>query len=318
MAFPRRRILAAPALLAVTQLGGALCPAAAQGVDAERQAPGFYRFRLGGYTLTVINDGTSRLADPAGGFVRNAPAEQVRAALQAAFLPTSHYDVTFNLTVLETGSETILFDTGTGGLLAPTAGRMWANLAAAGINPAQVTRIIFTHFHADHISGLVTREGATRFPNAELVAPAPEWAFWTSERAPQQARALVASRFAPYQGRVRQVPTDADLGSGIQAISTPGHTPGHCSYAIESGQARLIVLGDLTNAPVFNLNHPGWHIAYDQDPVLAEATRRAFFDRAVAERALLIGYHWPFPAIGRVRRQDDGYALVPIEWSSGV
>ncbi len=317
MAVSRRGImLAAPALLAAPSLLAAR--AAWAQAPAPAQAPGFYRFKLGDYTLTVINDGINRLPNPAGGFVKNASAADVQAALESNFLPTGHYDITFNLTVLQTGRETILFDTGTGGLLAPTAGRMWDNLAAAGIDPASVDRIIFTHFHGDHVSGLVTREGAARFAKAELVVPAAEWAFWTGDGAPAQAKTMVANRFAPYQGRVKQVASNADLGSGITGIPTPGHTPGHTTYGIQSGSASLIVLGDVTNAPVFNLNNPGWHIAFDQDPVMAEASRRAFFDRAAADKTPIIGYHWPFPAVGRVRKQGSGYALAPIEWSVGI
>lgn len=312
MALSRRAILATPALLAGHRA------ARAEPAVATAQAPGFYRLKLGEYTLTVINDGTGRLANPTGGFVRNATAEAVRAALADDFLPTDHFVMTFNLTVLQTGRETVLFDAGTGGLLAPTAGHMWENLAAAGIDPAGIDRVIFTHLHADHVSGLVTREGEARFARAELIVPAPEWAFWTGEQAPAQARAMVAGRFAPYRGRTRQVAPDAELGSGIRAIPTHGHTQGHCSYEIQSGAASLIVMGDLTNAPVFNLNHPGWHIAYDMDGPEAEATRRAFFDRAAADRTPIIGYHWPFPAVGRVRKQRDGYTLVPIPWSVGL
>ena len=317
MTISRRSMLAAPALLA----GSAWLVegARAQGAAAPvAQAPGFYRFKLGDYTVTVINDGINRLPNPSGGFVRNAPAEQVRQALEDNFLPTGHFDITFNFTVLQTGRETILFDTGTGGILAPTAGRMWDNMAAAGIDPASVDRIIFTHFHGDHVSGLVTREGQARFPKAELVVPAPEWAFWTSDRASEQGRNMVANRFGPYQGKVRQVAPNADLGSGITGIPTHGHTPGHVTYGIQSGSATVIVLGDVTNAPVLNLYNPGWHIAFDMDATMAEATRRAFFDRAAADKTPIIGYHWPFPAVARVRKQGNGYALAPIEWSVGL
>lgn len=330
MPISRRATLAAPALLAVPALAApallaSAAPAAAQGAPptaapaaAPSQAPGFYRFRLGEYTVTVINDGIARRDNPGTGFVRNATTEQVTAALAAEFLPTGHFDNTFNFTVLQTGRETILFDTGTGGLLAPTAGTGWANLAAAGIDPAGVDRIVFTHFHADHISGLVTREGQARFPKAELVVPEGEWSFWRGERAPEAGRNAAANRFGPYQGRVRQVASNADLGAGITGIPTPGHTPGHTCWGVQSGNASLIVLGDLTNHPVFNLHNPGWHVIFDMDATQAEATRRAFFDRAAADATPIIGYHWGFPAVGRVRKVGDGYAVTPVQWSMGI
>ena len=317
MPTPRRALLAtAPALLAATTLPGARGASAQPATPA--QAPGFYRFKLGDYTVTVINDGIARRDNPSQGFVRNASAADVQAALRAEYMPTAHFDNTFNFTVLQTGRETILFDTGTGGLLAPTAGAMWTNLQAAGIDPAGVDRSIFTPFHGDHVSGLVTREGAARFPKAELLVPEGEWAFWRGDRAPEAARTMVGNRFGPYQGKVRPVASNADLGSGITGIPTHGHSPGHTSYGIQSGSATLIVQGDITNHPLFNMTNPGWHLVVDMDPVMAEATRRAFFDRAAADGTPIVGYHWGFPAVGRVRKQGGGYAVVPVNWSMGI
>lgn len=316
MSMSRRTTMLAAAAL---PLAGTLAPhgAAAQAA-APRQAPGFYRFKVGEYEVTVINDGIARRPDATEGFVRNATPDQVRAAMTDAFLPTPHFDNTFNLTVLNTGRETIFFDTGTGGLLAPTAGAMWDNLRAAGIDPANADKVIFTHFHGDHVSGLVTREGQARFPKAELIVPAPEWAFWTGDRAPEQAKQMVANRFAPYQGKVRQVAPNADLGGGIVGIPTHGHTPGHVSWGIQNGNASVIVLGDVTNHPVFNLQNPDWRIVFDMDADAAATTRRAFFDRAAADKTPIIGYHWPFPAVARVRKEGQGYALAPIQWSMGI
>jgi glyoxylase-like metal-dependent hydrolase (beta-lactamase superfamily II) len=318
MPMSRRSTLAAPAVLAIaaSPAGGALGQGGA--APGAVQAPGFYRFRLGDYTVTVINDGVARRDNPTQGFVRNASPEQVQAALRAEFLPTTHFDNTYNFTVLQTGRETILFDAGTGGLLAPTAGTMWANMQAAGIDPAQVDRIVFTHFHADHVSGLVTREGQARFPRAELLVPEGEWAFWRSERAAEAQRNMVANRFAPYQGRVRPIASNADLGGGIVGIPTHGHSPGHTCYGIQSGNATLIVLGDVTGHPVFTLTHVDWFTIFDMDPPAAVASRRALFDRAAADGTPIIGYHWGFPAVGRVRRTATGFDVVPVNWSMGV
>jgi glyoxylase-like metal-dependent hydrolase (beta-lactamase superfamily II) len=317
MSVSRRMMLAAPAALAAPALLGARSVSAQGAAAPLRQAPGFYRFKLGDYTVTVINDGIARRPDATEGFVRNATPQQVRDAMTEAFLPVPHFDNTYNFTVLETGRETVFFDTGTGGLLAPTSGTMWANLQAAGIDPANVDRVIFTHFHADHISGLVTREGQARFPKAELLVPEGEWSFWR-ERAPEQARATVANRFGPYEGKVRQIASNADLGSGITGVPTHGHSPGHTSYGIQSGNATVMVLGDVTNHPVFNLANPDWQVVFDMDPSMAAATRRAFFDRAAADKTPIIGYHWPFPAVARVRKEGNGFALVPVQWSMGI
>jgi glyoxylase-like metal-dependent hydrolase (beta-lactamase superfamily II) len=304
--------LAAPALIAATH-----AHAEGPATPARRQAPGFYRLRIGAFDVTVVNDGIARRDNPGEGFVRNADAAAVRAALADRMLPTTHLDNTFNITFVDTGSDLILFDTGTGGLLAPTAGTMWDNMAAAGIDPARVTKIVFTHFHGDHVSGLVSREGEARFANAELIVPEGEWAFWMGGRAPSQAAAMVRGRFAPYAAeRIRRVASNAEIVTGVVGLPAHGHTPGHTSYLVASGGASLLVLGDVTSHPAINLRNPGWHVVFDMDAEAAEATRRQVFDRAAADRQLIIGYHWPFPALGYVRKAGPGYELIPLPWTS--
>jgi glyoxylase-like metal-dependent hydrolase (beta-lactamase superfamily II) len=304
--------LAAPALLTAT-------PARAAVPQAGRQAPGFYRMKVGDYEVTVVNDGFNRRPNPGEGFVRNADKAAVEAALARDFLPTGHLDITFNITFVNTGRELILFDTGTGGLLAQTAGTMWDNMQAAGIAPEQVTKIAVTHFHGDHVSGLVTREGQARFPNAELIVPEAEWAFWMGDRAPAQPAAMVKGRFGPYPAeRIKRVASDAEVAPGIRGIPTHGHTPGHTSYSVQSGNGTLIILGDVTNHPTVNLRNPGWHIVFDMDAAEAEQTRRRLFDRAASDRTPIVGYHWPFPATGYVRKAGEGFDWVPIQWTSQV
>lgn len=286
--------------------------------QATAQAPGFYRFKVGDYQMTVVNDGISRLPDAGlATFVRNAPVEDVRAALASRFMPTDRLDITFNITFLNTGRQLILFDTGTGGQLAPTAGTMWANMQAAGIDPASVDLIVLTHFHGDHVSGLTDREGRARFPNAGIVVPETEWAFWMGDRAPAQPAAMVKSRFAPYaQDKVRRIASDAEIVPGVRAMPTFGHTPGHTSYLVSSGGATLLVLGDVTNHPAINLRNPGWHIGFDMDAPMAEATRRRVFDQAAADRTPIVGYHWPFPSLGYVVKAGNGYDMVSAGWTS--
>lgn len=329
----RRHLLATAGLAgaaAVTTAAAAPTPAAAQIAQAPAtgggQAPGFYRFRLGSLTALTVHDGFAQRPDARQGFVRNATPEQVEAALRDAFLPVDSFRIPYTVTFLETPRGVVAFDTGTGGQLGATAGRLHDNLRAAGVAPERVTDIVFTHFHPDHVTGLTTAEGAAVWPNAALHVPAPEWAFWTDEArantAPEAMRpafANVRRRFAPYgEARVRRFEPGAEVLPGVRSVATHGHTPGHTSYVVADGADLLLVLGDVTNRPELFVRNPGWHVVFDMDAAAAEATRRRVFDTAAAERMLVAGYHWPFPALGRVARDGEGYRMVPADWSGAV
>ncbi|MCI0752565.1 MBL fold metallo-hydrolase [Teichococcus vastitatis] len=336
MNFDRRTLVLAAGAVAMAPavlrygLGSALAqaPAAAPTTglgDPAAQAPGFYRLKLGSRHVTLVNDGFGRRPKPTEGFVRNAEAGAVQAALEEAFLPTDALEIPYTVVVLDGPDGLTLFDTGTGGQLGATAGRMAANMRAAGLDAARVTRIVMTHFHGDHIAGLTDAGGKPTYPNAELVVPKEEWDFWMDDgqasRAPEPMRpafALVRRKMEPYKAKLRQVEGAAAVADGIQAVPTPGHTPGHTSYLLADGNDQLMVLGDVTNRPELNLRNPGWHLVFDMDPALAESTRRSTFDRVAADRIRCAGYHWPFPAVGHVAKEANGYRFVPVTWSSAV
>ena len=329
MDLDRRSLLQAAgvALMAPAILRLGMVEALAQGAPATvpEQAPGFYRFRLGSRTVTLLHDGFGARPNPTQGFVRNAEPAAVEAALREAFLPTEQMPIPYTATLLETPQGLVLFDTGTGGQLGRTAGHIPANMRAAGLDPAQISLVVLTHFHGDHITGLTDAAGEPSFPKAEIVVPKAEWDFWMDEgqasRAPQGMKAAfenVRKRFEPYKDRIRQVEGAAEVAPGIQARPTFGHTPGHTSYLLADGGDQVMLLGDVTNRPELNLRHPGWHLVFDMDPQMAEATRRRVFDEVAAERMRCIGYHFPFPANGYVTKDGEGYRFVPANWSSAV
>lgn len=310
--------LAAPALLRTT-------PAVAQtAAPATSQAPGFYRFKVGGFTVTTVHDGYA--ARPLENFVRNAPLAEVQAVMADSFLPTDTYRIPFTVTFVETPNAFVVFDTGNGVMPAgATNGRMIENMRSAGIDPARITHVIQSHFHGDHINGLLNTSGAAAFPNAEVVVPATEWAWWTEasneSRSPEGQRANFANttrRFAPYQGKIRQIADGAEAVPGIRAIAAYGHTPGHTMYRISDGAAQAIFVADITNRPELGFPRPDFHIVFDFDPVMAEATRRRVLDMVATDRIRITGYHFPFPANGYVARQGNGYRFVPADWSSQV
>jgi glyoxylase-like metal-dependent hydrolase (beta-lactamase superfamily II) len=309
--------LAAPPLLRVT-------PAAAQAPapTSPAQAPGFFRTRLGGFTVTTLHDGSR--AVPLQGFVRNAPIEEVQRVLAESFLPTDQLRISFTVTCVETPRGLVLFDTGNGAQPAGSpVGRLAENMRAAGLDPARVTTVVFSHFHGDHVNGLTTADGAAAFPNAEIVVPAAEWAWWSDSgnetRSPEGQRpnfANSARRFAPYGGKIRQVGDGAEAVPGIRAVAAHGHTPGHTVWHIADGGEQMMFLADLTNRPELLARRPDFHIVFDFDGGAAEATRRRIFDRVSSERMRVTGYHFPFPAMGFVAKEGNGYRFVPTDWAA--
>lgn len=319
----RTALLGAAAALATPALLRA-APAAAQGTSALPQAPGFFRQRLGGFTLTMLHDGSRTV--PLQGFVRNAPLEEVQRTLAESFLPTDALRITFTAPVVDTGRHLVLLDTGNGAQQgASTVGKVAENMRAAGLDAARITTVVLTHFHPDHINGLTTADGAAAFPNAELVVSEAEWRFWTDEaaasRAPEGMRPLFANvqaRFRPYQGKVRQLGADAEVVPGIRLLAAHGHTPGHSIVHVADGPEQLMYVADVTNRPELLARRPDFQIVFDMDGNAAEATRRRVFDRIAAERMRVAGFHFPFPATGFMAKEGNGYRFVPADWAAAI
>jgi glyoxylase-like metal-dependent hydrolase (beta-lactamase superfamily II) len=282
-------------------------------------AKGFAKFKVGDWNVTTIYDGVWEKAhDP--GFIKNATVDETKAALKAGGLTEEHVPITFTVTVVEKGGETIMFDSGTGGQLSPKAGLLAKeNLQAAGIDASKISKIVVTHYHPDHIFGLMAKDtNAQVFPNAEILVPEIEHKYWSApdliEKLPEARRGAakrIQATLSTWKN-VKTVADNADAVPGIKAINTNGHTPGHTSYELASGNGKLIVTGDLTNIPALFVKNPGWHAVFDADAALAEKNRRALFERAVAEGAVLTGYHWGMPGAGTIKKDGNGYALVPV------
>jgi glyoxylase-like metal-dependent hydrolase (beta-lactamase superfamily II) len=185
--------------------------------------------------------------------------------------------------------------------------------------------VIHSHFHGDHVNGLLNAEGGRAFPNAQVLVPEPEWAWWTTDanqaRSPEGQRptfANVARRFAPYQGVVTPFRPGAEVIPGVTSMAAHGHTPGHTIFRIADGDAQMMVLADLTNRPEIMMANPDWQIVFDFDGDAAAATRRRVLDMVATDRIRVTGYHYPFPANGFVARQGSGFRFVPADWSPVV
>ena len=322
----RRALMAAGASLgAVAAAGLDVSPAFAQAAPqaGAGQAPGFYRYKVGDITITAINDGFAMR--PLDGFVRNADLFAVQDAMKAAFLPETALPIPFTTLVVQTGGRLVLLDTGNGDSGAPTSGRWMANFTAAGFDPKAVNTVIFSHFHGDHINGLRLKDGSAVFPNAEIVVPAAEWAFWMDDarmgaapEAMKGAFANVRRVFGPIAKDVKQIADGATPAPGITAVSAPGHTPGHTAYRIASGNASMLFVADLTNHPALFVRNPDWSAVFDMDADMARATRRKMLDMAATDRTQLAFYHAPFPATGFVAKAGNGFEYVPVQWSPAM
>jgi len=328
MTITRRTILASTALAATPIVGPALAqPAPSTAAPAQgagsRQAPGFYRYKVGDIEVTAINDGFAQR--PLEGFVRNAELSQVQQAMQEAFLPGNALPITFNTLVLNNGGRLTLIDTGNGDMGAPTSGRWMANFRAAGFDPAQVNTVVISHFHGDHINGLRLKDGTAVFPNAEVMVPSTEWAFWMDEarmnQAPEAMKGAfqgVRRVFGPIANNVKRYEMDKEVVPGLTAVAAPGHTPGHTVYMLSSGSGKLMIMSDTTNHPALFVRNPDWSAVFDMDADQARATRRRLLDMAASERAQVAFYHAPFPATGHIAKEGNGFRFVPVQWSSGV
>ena len=325
----RRDLLAGVAAAgAATALTPLATPAARAAVPpAAAQAPGFYRYKVGAYECTSINDGARSFPLP-DTFVKNVPKEEVLAAAEAAYLPKGMVTVPFNPQLINTGSKLVLIDCGNGiASYEPTkgaVGRTLQNLAAAGVDPKSIDVVLISHLHPDHTNGIRAADGSMAFPNAEIMVPAKDWDFWMSDEnaAKAQSSEMMKNYFANvkkiYTGiesKVTKYDWGKEVAPGITSIAAPGHTPGHTAFAVASGGSKVLIQSDVTNIPEFFLRNPDWHVAYDTDPDMAQETRHKFYDMAAAEKAMVVGFHFTFPSIGHVEKDGAKYRLVPVAWN---
>jgi glyoxylase-like metal-dependent hydrolase (beta-lactamase superfamily II) len=325
----RRQILAgAAAAGAATALSPLGAPSAGAALSpAGAQAPGFYRYKVGDYECTSINDGARSFPMP-DAFVTNIPKDRALAAAEAAYMPKGMVTVPFNPQLINTGSKLVLIDCGNGiSTFEPTkgaVGRTLQNLAASGVDPKSIDVVLMSHLHPDHTNGIRTADGAMAFPNAEIMVPAKEWDFWMSDENAAKAQsnemmknyfANVKKIYAGIESKVTKYEWGKEVAPGITSVATPGHTPGHTSFVVASGNSKILIQADVTNIPEFFLRNPDWHVAYDFDPELAQTTRHKFYDMVAAEKATVVGFHFTFPSIGHVEKDGTGYRLIPVAWN---
>ena len=318
----RRTFLSAAAATTVAGASGiaGLTPAAATAPLATKQVPSAYRYKVGNFEVTAISDGarTMPLGDT---FVRNQPRDAVNAALKAAFLPENQVTIPFTVVLVNTGSRLFLIDSGNGPATG-TVGQLQGTLAAIGVDPQSIDAVVISHFHGDHINGLLNAQGQPAFANAQVYVPEPEWAFWMDEgqmgRAPEAMKGAftnVRRVFGPFKDKLERYGWDKEVVPGLTSVNTSGHTPGHTSFILASGDSQLFVQADVTNIPALFMRNPSWHVMFDMDAAKAEETRKRTYDRMASERMMVTGYHFPFPAAAHVEKDGAQFRYVPVNWS---
>src|SRR6185295_17705251 len=296
----RRRFVISTGLATALGLSARLVVSPAFAQQTPDPAKGYVTYKVGTAEVTALYDGIWEKAhDPA--FIANASVDEARAAMVKAGLPADFVSIPFTVVVVRNGGKTVLCDSGTGGQVQPTAGKMMANMKAAGIDAAKIDTILLSHCHPDHIFGLMEKDtNKPVYPNAELIISDVEYKFWTDpaviDRLPEARKGLARRIQAvfPTWKNIRQVEGEPEVAPGIRFVSSPGHTPGHRAFHLSSGSSQLMISNDTAYVPALVVANPGWRGVYDQDGATAEASRRKLLDRVIADKVMICGYHFPF------------------------
>ena len=286
----------------------------AEGHAAAKPA-GFSTYQLGDFKVTAISDGFAIREEPQSIFGTDQTVADVEALLTDNFLPTDKMQFTFTPTLVDTGSAVILFDTGIGaGGREGGTGQTRANVQAAGYTPEDVTHVVLTHMHPDHIGGLTEGE-APAFPNAVYVTGEAEFGFWSDDArkgtGAEGIHTQVVNFFENRRDSLTLVSDQTEITGGVTAMAAFGHTPGHMIYMLSSGGKQLALTADTANHFVLSLQRPDWEVRFDADKAAAAQSRKTVFGMLAADRIPFIGYHMPFPSLGFVEAMGEGYRYVP-------
>jgi glyoxylase-like metal-dependent hydrolase (beta-lactamase superfamily II) len=298
---------------------GLKAPVSFIGAAHAQRAADSLKYKVGDIEVFSLHEGAIE-REVTETMVKNVGLDDVKKALSAGGIGPDKISNPFTVTAIRTGGKVILFDTGFGANGPATVGKLADNMKAAGLDPAAVSTVVISHFHPDHISGLWVKEtSAPVFPNAEILMPEVEYKWATDpalvEKVPEANRPFIKriqSTFPTWKN-IKQYADGADVAPGVKAIATPGHTIGHTSFLVASGGQQLFIQGDVSGIYQLFVKNPGYYSGFDADGPKAEATRRAFYDRVIAEKAMVAGYHFGFPNVGTLTKDGNGYAFAAVK-----
>lgn len=291
-------------------------------VSANMQGAGFYKRTIGQAEVVLISDGGFEM-QPAQLF-SDVPANEIEKAMAAAFLKREIVPGHVNALLVREGTNRILIDTGCGGNFGPSAGFLIRNLERAGLAPGDITHVVITHAHPDHIGGLVGADGKLVFPNAAVVVSEAEHAFWTGTPSLEKSKlstemqtmviGVAQKMLGAAKPKLELAKPGDRVGAAITIVDAPGHTPGHIALSIESGGESVLYVTDAVHVPSLQLANPDWHVLFDADPALAAVTRRMLLEQAATQRTCIAGAHIPFPSFGHLSTEGTGYRFTPTVW----
>jgi glyoxylase-like metal-dependent hydrolase (beta-lactamase superfamily II) len=309
----RRSLLALGAGLGATTLLGDR--ALARAPKLETQPSYFYRFNLGDAQITVVSDGPLPLGPPKGTFV-GASEEEIKKMLTDNFLSPDNIVLEQNSPIVNMGDKLVLFDTGMGTskMFGASTGRQQKSMAEAGIQPAAIDAVVFSHAHIDHIGGVVDASGKVLFPNAQFYIAQSDHEFWTDEGklGGQMKDFIVHARtnLLPVRDKLVFFKDGEEFLPGVQALAAPGHTVGHHIFMISSGGKSFAFLGDLTHHQILLLEKPRMQFSYDTDPSQAAESRVKMLDMLAANKIPVMSYHYPWPGYGHVVKTGEGFHYI--------
>jgi glyoxylase-like metal-dependent hydrolase (beta-lactamase superfamily II) len=316
----RRHVLASAAVAAAFGLNRRLELFGAAFAETPLEpTTGFYRYKVGDIEVTAVYDGIWRKPhDPT--FIKNASVDDTEAAPAKAGLTTDFMPIPLTVVVLKIGDRLVMVDAGSCvGQWQANATHLPANLQAAGIDHTKISTILVSHFHPDHVWGLMEKgTNAAVFPNAELIVNGAEYKWWTDPSRVEklaEGRKAAGKRIAsvfPTWNNWKLVDDDAEVAPGVRLVASYGHTPGHSAFLVTSGKDQLMVSNDTMYVPALLAPHPKWEGTYDQNGPMAVAARRKLIDRVIAEKMMICGAHFPFPGAGVFAKDGDVYSFTPV------